>query len=126
MANTSDAGECNGNTPTHVIRHERFVLANSWKKECPSGGETEQRLGVGGCALGEGGGAKVEQPGKTGGRVDDESRLISLAAYRHWSEVRAVRFDQNSIQRNVSRKVTERLGILVRQHAGERQVQAHR
>ena len=53
-------------------------------------------------------------------------RLVPLAAHRHRGQVRAVGLDQQPVQRHLRRHVAQVLGVLVRQHAGERDVQAHR
>src|SRR5262249_44220581 len=52
-------------------------------------------------------------------RVGDERRLVALAALGNGGQVGAVRLNEQAVGRHLLRHVAQRLGVLVRHHAGE-------
>src|SRR5829696_7994032 len=58
------------------------------------------------------------------GRVNDKSRLISLAAERHRRQERTVGFDKKPVERDNACGVSKVFGFLERHIAGERDQKA--
>jgi hypothetical protein len=62
--------------------------------------------------------------GKALDRVDDESRLVALAALGHRRQIGCVGFDQEPLERHRGGGLAKRFGLLEGNDTGERDVEA--